>query len=191
MDAFVSQLPALLGVVVGALATGLATFLSTRSQWKRGQTVRWDERRLEAYSEFAQVLKEIQVVSLKVLAAASGDKYRSGLDTSAALPRLAEADIRHTLVWENLLLLGEATTVAAAQDWREAVWRLEHLARGVAESFEPLPELIEEANTRRDRFYHAARRSLGVSGGSVAQSDRLAQRVVSSFESHKPASSEG
>ncbi|MFJ1543000.1 hypothetical protein ACIODS_31120 [Micromonospora chalcea] len=64
MDAFVSQLPALLGVVVGALGTGLVTFLSSRSQWKRGQSVRWDERRLEAYGEFAQVLKEIQAISL-------------------------------------------------------------------------------------------------------------------------------
>ncbi|WP_442934712.1 hypothetical protein [Micromonospora sp. CPCC 205739] len=136
MDAFVSQLPALLGVVVGALGTGPATFLSARSQWKRGQAVRLDERRLEAYSEFAQVLKEIQAVSLKVLATAADDKYRSGLDKAAALPRLAYADIRHTLVWENLLLLGDATTVAAAQDWREAVWRLEHRARGVGETSE-------------------------------------------------------
>ncbi|MEU7954253.1 hypothetical protein AB0B62_24030 [Micromonospora chalcea] len=189
MDGFVSQLPALLGVVVGALATGLATFFSTRSQWKRGQVVRWDERRLEAYSEFSQVLKEIQTVSLKVLATAAGDRYRSGLDKAEALPRLADADIRHTLIWEKLLLLGDATTVAAAQDWREAVWRLEHRARGVEETPEPLPELIQQANTGRDRFYHAARHGLGVSGGSVAQSDHLQQRVTSSFESHEPASS--
>lgn len=187
MDGFVSQLPALLGVVVGALATGLATFLSTRSQWKRGQVVRWDERRLEAYSEFSQVLKEIQTVSLKVLATAAGDRYRSGLDKDRALPQLADADIRHTLVWEKLLLLGDATTVAAAQEWREAVWRLEHRARGVEEVPESLPELIQQVNTGRDRFYHAARRGLGVSGGSVAQSDRLQQRVNSSFESHKSA----
>ncbi|MEU8180852.1 hypothetical protein AB0B85_19700 [Micromonospora sp. NPDC049044] len=189
MDAFVSQLPALLGVVVGALATGLATALSSRSQWKRGQAVRWDERRMEAYSEFAQVLKEIQAVSLKVLSMNAGDAYRSGLDETAALALLANADLRHTLVWENVLLLGDAATVAAAQDWREAVWRLEHRARSVGETSQPLPEIIEQANTRRDRFYHAARQGLGVSGGSVAQSERLQQRVASSFESHKPASS--
>ncbi|MEU7608178.1 hypothetical protein [Micromonospora sp. NPDC049204] len=189
MDAFVSQLPALLGVVVGALGAGLATFLSSRSQWKRSQAARWDDRRMEAYSEFAQVLKEIQAVSLKVLATTVGDRYRSGLDKAAALPRLADADIRHTLVWENLLLLGDASTVAAAQDWREAVWRLEHRARGVEETSEPLSELVQQANTRRDGFYHAARRGLGVSGGSVSQSDRLQQRAASSFESHKPASS--
>ncbi|MGW3788441.1 hypothetical protein ACWD5Z_27940 [Micromonospora chokoriensis] len=189
MDGLISQLPALLGVVVGALGTGLATFLSTRSQWRRSQVVRWDERRLEAYSEFSHVLKEIQAVSLRVLATAAGDKYRSGLNTAEALPRLADADIRHTLVWEKLLLLGDATTVAAAQDWREAVWRLEHQARGVEETPEPLPDLIQQANMRRDHFYHAARRGLGVGGGSVAQSDRLQQRVTSSFESHKPTSS--
>ncbi|MEU7800749.1 hypothetical protein AB0B10_15905 [Micromonospora arborensis] len=148
-----------------------------------------DERRMEAYREFAQVLKEIQAVSLKVLATVAGDKYRSGLDETAALARLANADIRHTLVWENVLLLGEATTVAAAQDWREAVWRLEHRARSVGETSEPLPELIQQANTRRDRFYHAARHGLGVSGGSVAQSDRLEQRAAASFESHRPTSS--
>ncbi|MEH0819642.1 MULTISPECIES: hypothetical protein [unclassified Micromonospora] len=187
MDAFVSQLPALLGVVVGALGTGLVTFLSARSQFKRGQAVRWDERRLEAYSEFAQVLKEIQAISLKVLAAAAGDKYRSGLDRAEALPRLAEADIRHTLVWESLLLLGDASTVVAAQDWREAVWKLEHRARGVGENSEPLLELVQQANASRDRFYQAARRGLGVGGGSVAQSDRLQRRLAS--ENHTPPSS--
>ncbi|MDW3847007.1 hypothetical protein NMK34_10370 [Micromonospora sp. BRA006-A] len=188
MDAFVSQLPALLGVVVGALGTGLVTFLSTRSQWKRGQSVRWDERRLEAYGEFAQVLKEIQAISLRVLAAADGDKYRSGLDKAAALPRLADADIRHTLAWERLLLLGDAATVAAAQDWREAVWRLEHRAREVGETTEPLTDVYQQANACRDRFYDAARRGLGVSGGSVAQSDRLQQRLASP-ENHQPTSS--
>ena len=85
------------------------------------------------------------------------------------------------------MLLGDAATVAAAQDWREAVWRLEHRAREVGETTEPLSGLYQQANASRDRFYDAARRGLGVRGGSVAQSDRLQQRLASPEDNQSEA----
>jgi len=48
------QLPALIGVAVGTVGTIVATGLADRSRWRRRQSVRWDERRLDAYVAFAR-----------------------------------------------------------------------------------------------------------------------------------------
>ncbi|MGB2571576.1 hypothetical protein ACPFP2_24450 [Micromonospora citrea] len=177
MQILIAQLPALLGVLVGALGTVLATSIADRRRWKRSLSVRWDERRLDAYAEFARVLKEIQAVSVRILATDTGDGSRSGMDPAVGLPRLADADVRHTLAWENILLLGDASTVRAAQSWRDAVWSIEDLARGVANGDESLPDRLHRANEARDAFYRAARGGLDVSGGTVAQSELLRQRL--------------
>ncbi|MGC4820890.1 hypothetical protein [Micromonospora sp. DT63] len=177
MSTLLAQLPALLGVLVGALGTVAATFVADRGRWKRSLSVRWDERRLDAYAEFANVLKEIRAISVRILAKDTGVAQWSGIDPAVGLTRLTDADIRHTLAWENILLLGDASTVRAAQAWRDAIWGIEHLARGVANENEPLLNLLHRANEARDAFYRAARAGLGVSGGSVAQSELLQQRL--------------
>ena len=111
MEGITAQLPALLGVLVGTIGTIVATSLADRSRWRRNQTVRWDERRLDAYVEFARALKEAHTIASR----ATGGY----LDRDVALAELAEADFRHTLAWENVLLLGDAPTVTAARAWRD------------------------------------------------------------------------
>ncbi|MBQ1024711.1 hypothetical protein [Micromonospora sp. C95] len=168
MDGIAAQLPALLGVLVGTIGTIVATSLADRSRWRRNQTVRWDERRLDAYVEFARALKETHTIASRLTG--------GHLDRDAALAELAEADFRHTLAWENVLLLGDAPTVAAARAWRDSVWQVERLARdGQADA--DRPTLLHRANEARDGFYRAARGGLGVGGGSVAQADLLFSRL--------------
>jgi hypothetical protein len=53
VQSFVQQLPALIGVLVGALATYAATSAAERARWRRTQSVRWDDKRLTAYAEDA------------------------------------------------------------------------------------------------------------------------------------------
>lgn len=50
MQTFIDQLPALIGVVIGALGTFWVTSATDRIRWRREQLTRWDERRLEAYA---------------------------------------------------------------------------------------------------------------------------------------------
>ncbi|EEP70209.1 secreted protein [Micromonospora sp. ATCC 39149] len=176
VNTLVAQLPALLGVLLGTLGTVLATTVADRGRWRRSQGVRWDERRLDAYAEFARVVKEIQAVSVRALADGPRGAYPAGADRDTALARLADADVRHTLAWEDVLLLGDAATVRAARTWRDAVWAVENLARGTGGDG-LLADLLHRANEGRDAFYLAARDSLGVRGGSVAQSDFLRQRL--------------
>jgi hypothetical protein len=52
-----SQLPALIGVIVGSVLSYAGRALTERSKWKRSQEVRWDARRVEAYSQYASAVK--------------------------------------------------------------------------------------------------------------------------------------
>ncbi|MCO1594875.1 hypothetical protein M8C17_06810 [Micromonospora sp. RHAY321] len=100
-------MPALLGVLVGPIGTIVATSVADRTRWKRNQTVRWDDRRLDAYVEFAQVLKEIHAVAVRMLASERPNSRGHHIDREAGLARLADADVRHTLAWESVLVARE------------------------------------------------------------------------------------
>ncbi|MCZ7429018.1 hypothetical protein O7607_25025 [Micromonospora sp. WMMA1949] len=173
LEILATQLPALLGVLVGTVGTMLATGLNERTRWRRTQTVRWDERRLDAYVELTKAVKEIHAVATRMLGEHRPNARRPAMDRNEGLARLAEADVRHTLAWEAVLLLGDEITVRAAAEWRHAVRDIESAARAL-----PLPPtdvsgMIHRADVGRDGFYRAARQSLGVRGGSVEQVRRL------------------
>ncbi|MFF0468608.1 hypothetical protein ACFYPX_14395 [Micromonospora zamorensis] len=173
-----TQLPALLGVLVGTLGTILATSLADRARWRRSQSVRWDERRLDAYVDYAHALKESHAVALRMTADLRPGSHSHPIEREDGLARLATSDARRTLVWENLLLLGDEPTVVAAANWRDAIWQVERLARGIVEAPPDVAEMLSRVNEARDGYYRAARRSLGVRGGSVEQSAALRQALV-------------
>ncbi|MFG1673637.1 hypothetical protein [Micromonospora sp. NPDC049282] len=173
-----TQLPALLGVLVGTAGTMLATGLNERTRWRRSQTVRWDERRLDAYVELTKAVKEIHAVATQMLGAHRPGARRPPLDRSEGVARLAEADVRHTLAWEAVLLLGDEGTVSAAAEWRHAVRDIESAARDLPDPPTDVPGMIQRADLGRDRFYRAARESLGVRGGSVEQVRHLLGKTV-------------
>ncbi|MBM0207274.1 hypothetical protein ACIA47_01140 [Micromonospora sp. NPDC051227] len=178
MSTLLTQLPALLGVLVGTLGTILATSLADRARWRRSQSVRWDERRLDAYVDYAHALKESHAVALRLTANHRPGSRSHPIDREEGLTRLVEADARRTIVWENLLLLGDEPTVVAAAAWRDAIWQVERLARGIVEPPSDIAETLSRANEARDGYYRAARRSLGVRGGSVEQSAALRQALT-------------
>ncbi len=170
----VDQLPALIGVAVVTGGTIVATGLSDRARWRRGQSVRWDERRLDAYTEYARTVKEIHLLAFRIAAAGGlppgvpGASARP-LDRDTGLDLLAQAGAARSKAWETVLLLGDAATVAAARRWRLAVRQLEHVAIGRAEPEVTWLAALKEADLARDGYYAAARDSLLVGGGSVAQ----------------------
>ncbi|SCL71293.1 hypothetical protein [Micromonospora peucetia] len=175
MESVVAQLPALIGVLIGAIGTIVATSVADRTRWKRNQSVRWDDRRLDAYVEFGRVVKEIHAIAVRMLASERPQSRGHRMDREEGLARLAEADVRRTLAWESVLLLGDASTVSAARDWRDAVWGIERVARGLTQA-DDHADLLHRANEARDLFYRAARGGLGVRGGSVAQATMLEAR---------------
>lgn len=176
VDALIDQLPTLIGVVIGTLGTILATQLGDRARWRRTQSVRWDERRVDAYAEYARALKEVHLLATRLTAASRPSSHTHPIDPDAGLTLLAAADAERTKAWERVLLFGDAATVTAAREWRNAVLQLELFARGRSPAdFEWIPA-VQRADEGRDRFYEAARASLAVGGGTVAQAPWLAHR---------------
>jgi hypothetical protein len=121
MENFLNQLPAILGVLVGALGTLLVTSLTDRARWRRDQAVRWDTRRLDAYVAYAATVKEIHALALRVSAPYRRHSKSRPIDREQGLELLADADTRRTKAWEAMLLLGDGATVVATRAWQDAV----------------------------------------------------------------------
>jgi hypothetical protein len=166
MGTFLDQLPTLLGVGVGALGTLLSTQLNERTHWNRTRAARWDERRLEAYAQFARALKEVHYVSVRLT---SPQFHQTAEQRAEELGRLEQAEAERTKSWESMLLLGDEATVNAGREWRRSVTELVFAARDRANPGFEREAVLREVNQARDEFYRAARAGLNVSGGNVAQ----------------------
>jgi hypothetical protein len=173
MNNFVAQLPALLGVLVGVFATVLAD----RIRWRRSLSIRWDARRLGAYVNYAAAIKEIHALLFRLTAVHRPGSLAHPIDRNVGLAMLAKADGLRTKAWEKVLMLGDEATVSAAREWRDAVRQLELFALGTRDDWDQWNPAVRRVDEARDRFYAAARASLDVGGGSVAQSPWLRSRV--------------
>jgi hypothetical protein len=175
VNSFLVQLPTLVGVILGIVGTIIATFISDRGRWRRDQVSRWDVRRLETYSEYAKAIKDIHALTFRLTAHRMSANRNSPIGRRRGLELLEQNVLVRTKAWETVLLLGDETTVSAARDWWYSVAQLVDFARDSSKADESLEWLaaVKVADESRDRFYVAARQSLGIRGGSVAQAPWL------------------
>jgi hypothetical protein len=177
MPSGLDQLLPLLGVALGAVGALTATAVTDRMRFRREFDFRWDQERLKAYTAFAATLKEVLDTAYRMTAERRPVSRSQPLDREAALERLAAARLRRTTDWEALLLLADDTVVAAGRQWRNAIVDVERLARepvaDAAEWTATFDAAVDAVDVARDGFYLAARASLHVRGGSVAQADIL------------------
>lgn len=166
-----SQLLPLIGVILGAAATFSATAWHESARWHRSLETRWDEKRLTAYSEYADALKRYFALVGRVATARGYPTGVQPIDIDEGLAEMAEADAGKTVKWELVLLLGSPQAVAAGRGWTEAVWTLSHVACGLAMTHADFIRLYEEAGRRRDRFYLCARADLGIASGRLPTGD--------------------
>lgn len=188
-DPLLQQLPALIGVAVGALATYATTTLGERSRWRRERDARWDDARMRAYAEYGNAVKTVSVVASRI---AAGRGFPHSLEPVApdpeALQVLENAEGERARAWESVLLLGEPRTIAAARVWHENVWQLVWFARGRLTAIEQWDPSLRRADTARDKFYDCARQDLGVKGGAVPTPvwpPEWIQKLPKPDESHK------
>lgn len=172
MNPVVQQLLTLVAVVLGAGSTFAATTLTERAKWRRSQDARWDDKRLAAYSEYANVLKQYVQVSYRLAAARGYPAVALPIDIEAGLQALAEAEAEKTVKWESVLLLGSPEAVAAARAWNRAAWELGWPARGHVIEHSEYVRLYSEMGRRRNDFYECARADLGVISGELPPGDR-------------------
>lgn len=169
MQTFLQQLPALIGVVIGALASFAATSAAERARWRRAQSVRWDERRLTAYAEYAFAVKKVISLSVRIAAHRGVHPDIDALSPEEGLPALAAAEEERTVKWETVLLLGTGDTVVAARAWHESAFRLQRVASG-AEIGMAWAEAVDAVSKARRRFYEAAKADIGIAIGDLPES---------------------
>ena len=161
-----SQALPLVGVAIGAAVSLMVSAVNERTKWRRQQSVRWDERRLNAYAEYAHAVKELSN-RYKRLAIARGVTTGSvPLEpTYAILEELAAAEAHRSALAETIWLLGDVDANTAAVKLNHALWHLEWLARGIPTTgVATWAEAFLEFREARKEFLKAARLDLGVQG---------------------------
>ncbi|WP_335988569.1 hypothetical protein [Glycomyces sp. MUSA5-2] len=162
---FLDQLPALVGVVVGAAGSYLASSRTDKLRWQRARAERWDERRFEIYKSYANVLKRFGQIALRIGVARGFEHGAQPLDPAEGMEALAEAEAVRAAEWEGVLLVADTETIRAAREWHKIVWTLDHYARGMRSEPGGWQEAVRNAVDARNRFYACARRDLGITGG--------------------------
>lgn len=172
MASVVDQLPALIGVGIGALASYLVSSSTERARWRRQQSARWDEMRARVYADYGYAVKNVFELCKRLAAYRGLSTTSASIDPAEALGELARLATERTAKWESVLLLGNSETITSAREWHRRIWHMEFFARGERTDAAEWTALLDEVAVARRRFYDAARRDLGVKGGSVPSAAR-------------------
>ncbi|MYX94477.1 hypothetical protein GT045_06550 [Streptomyces sp. SID486] len=169
MTAFLQQLPALIGVVIGALGSYLAVVRSDRAKFRREEAARWEERRLAVYSEYARTLKRAVTLTYRVAAHLGNDPHPHPLSPDEAAPLLAQAAHDRDPAGEALLLLGSTAVVDQARVWVVSLMDMERFLREGIRDPQAWQELLERQRTGRAGYYTAVRQDLALPPGHPAR----------------------
>lgn len=169
MAAFLQQLPALLGVVIGALGSYLAVVRGDRARFRREREARWEERRLALYADYARVLKQTVTLSYRVASHLGNDPHPHPLSPEEAAPLIAEAAVARDPAGETLLLLGSPEVVEKARAWVTHVMEMERFLREGTQDPEAWQVLLERQRAGRHGYYAAVREDLALPPGHSAR----------------------
>ncbi|WP_218024501.1 hypothetical protein [Nocardia lijiangensis] len=169
VTSLVQQLPALIGVLLGVAATYFSTSAAERARWRRAQAIRWDEKRLTAYTEYAHAVKKVIGVSVRIAAHQGMHPDIDKLPLDEGLIALASAEEERTMKWESVLMLGSEDAVDAARKWHESAFRLQLIATGRISDV-PWVQAVEAASRARRGFYEVVRKDIGLAIRGSSQS---------------------
>ncbi|WP_129308535.1 hypothetical protein [Streptomyces sp. L2] len=159
-----SQIITIIGVLLGAITSFIATTLAERAKFRQGMATRWDERKLDTYVEYVACVKEASRAAWRVIEA-----RERGEDPAEALVEMETLEARRSVLFEGLVLLAEDTAASAAAHANERLWALLRCAREpaatpAARRTELGPALIEALNT----LHRAARSDLAINRPSLS-----------------------
>ncbi|MEU9338824.1 hypothetical protein AB0D49_37685 [Streptomyces sp. NPDC048290] len=165
MSDFMGQLPALIGVVVGALGSYLVVMRGEQVRFRQERAARWEERLLGVYADYARALKTSVTLTYRVAAHLGNDPHPHPLSPEEAAPLLAEAAVARDPSGEALLLLGSPEVVERARVWVVAVMAMEAFLRAGTRDPGAWRELLERQRAAREAYYGAVRGDLALPPG--------------------------
>ncbi|WP_399893827.1 hypothetical protein ACGH7X_36165 [Streptomyces sp. BBFR51] len=169
MSEFLQQLPALIGVVIGALGSYLAVVRSDRARFRRETAARWEERRLAVYADYARTLKASVTLTYRVAAHLGNDPHPHPLTPREAARPQAEAALARDPAGEALILLGSREVVEKARIWVVAVMEMERFLREQTRDPQAWRALLERQRAAREGYYTAVRQDLALPPGHGAR----------------------
>jgi gas vesicle protein len=183
MNQFLLQLLPLIGVIVGAAATMATTAGTDRRRWRREQATRWDERRLDAYVEYASVNKELYTLACCTTAVYRPYSVSPHIDWETGEALMAQAEMRRRQALEKVLFFGDAVTAEAAEAWCDAIVGLRTYVSERPDRWDDWSSLADRVTEARDRFYDSARADVvmhGLERGRLLRTEGMAhaQKVV-------------
>lgn len=167
MEQWTVQLLTIIGVAVGATGSFFSTRLLDRGRWQREETIRWDTKRLDCYTEFGTAMKHFVNLSRQVCAGLGLPAPGQPADPSAGLSALTAAEQDVSVKWEQILMLGNPKAISAGREWREVAWHLECFARGARDDATEYTRVDADSGLTRNQFYAAARADLGIVSGDI------------------------
>ncbi|MER7834892.1 hypothetical protein ABTY98_03010 [Streptomyces sp. NPDC096040] len=168
MSAFLQQLPALIGVVIGALGSYLAVVRGDQVRFRQERAARWEERRLAVYGDYARALKKSVNLTYRVAAHLGNDPHPHPLSPAEAEPLLAAATDGRDPAGEALIMLGSRDVVERAREWVTTVMDMERFMRGGTVDPDAWQDLLERQRACRERYYTAVREDLALPPGHPA-----------------------
>ncbi|MFC9284976.1 hypothetical protein [Streptomyces collinus] len=178
MSAFIQQLPALIGVVIGALGSYLASTRGDHARFRREQAARWEERRLAAYTTYARSLKKSVTLAYRIAAHRGNDPHPHPLAPEEAASQLADAADARDPAGEALLMLGSPDVVEKAREWVVVVMEMEGFLRDRTHSPETWSNMLKRQRSARDGYYAAVRRDLALPPGHSGDWQLVPQQTL-------------
>ncbi|WP_019067839.1 hypothetical protein [Streptomyces hokutonensis] len=169
MNAFIQQLPALMGVVIGALGSYLAVVRGDRVRFRNEQAARWEERRLAVYTDYARDLKRSVTLNYRVASHFGNDPHPHPLAPEDATPLMAEAAVARDPSGEALILLGSPLVVERARVWVVAVMDMEQFLREETRDPVAWQGLLARQRAGREGYNAAVRDDLALPPGHSAR----------------------
>jgi hypothetical protein len=153
----------LASVALGAVSAYVAQALQDRRRWRRERDGRWDIRRMETYAAYGNAVKKTTMLAHRMAAHRGLTDAIAPLSPDEGANLMSEAQGARAALWEEMLLLGDPATLAAARRWHESSWTLDELARGLKNA-QGWHAAVMEVNDARAEYHRAARANLGVTG---------------------------
>lgn len=169
MSVFLQQLPALVGVVIGAIGSYLVVVRGDQVRFRRERAARWEERRLAVYADYARSVKKTVTVAYRLAAHLGHGSHPDPLTREEATPLPAEAGDERDPSGEALIMLGSVEVVERGRAWVMTVMEMERFVREGSRDGEAWQALLERRRAGREAYYAAVREDLGLPPGHSAR----------------------
>jgi hypothetical protein len=156
----VTQIITLIGVLIGAAASYFATTSIERSRHRRELETRWDERKLNAYVDYATAVKAANITAKDAFMVRD-----EPMALTESIVEMEKAEANRSTLFEALILLADPSAVTAADVVNQKLWQILKVVRDPASTdglaWERLGRELMSALTD---LHERARLDLGIRG---------------------------